>query len=207
MVVVVRGAARAQYPHLFETMFEDRKRLFIDLLQWDMPVVAGRFEEDRFDRDDAVYLIALDADGGHAGSIRLLPSTRPHILADLFRPLCDGNVPLGASIFEITRLCLPVRHGAEGRLAIRNRLISAMVDHALDAGIRTLTGVVEAGFLAKVLAMGWRCSPLGEPKRCQGALLGAFRIEIDDSTPCRLTQTGIYGPNAIARRLPERAAA
>lgn len=34
---------------LFEPMFEARKRLFIDLLYWDLEVVDERFEIDRFD--------------------------------------------------------------------------------------------------------------------------------------------------------------
>lgn len=207
MVVIIPGEHGARHPKLIETMFEDRKRLFIDLLQWDVPVVSGRFEQDRFDGGNATYLIALDSDGGHGGSMRLLPSIKPHILNELFRQLCDGDLPLGTNIFEITRLCLPVRHGSDGRLAVRNRLISAMVDHALETGIETLTGVVGASFLTKVLAMGWHCAALGEPKRCQGALLGAFRIEIDDTTPERLERTGIYARSTIVRQPSEQAAA
>jgi acyl-homoserine lactone synthase len=35
------GAARAMENRLFRSMFEERKRVFVDLLRWDVLVVAG----------------------------------------------------------------------------------------------------------------------------------------------------------------------
>jgi len=177
-------------------MFEDRRRLFVDMMGWDIPVSHGRFEIDQFDGSDAVYIADLGDRGGHRGSMRLLPSSGPHILGDLFAELCDRVVPRGSEIFEITRLCLPSRLGAKERLAVRNRLITAMVDHALGAGIRTLTGVVRPGFRETVLAMGWEAAPLGPTSMIGGMALGAFRVEIDTDTPARLARTGIYAPAA-----------
>jgi acyl-homoserine lactone synthase len=207
MVVIIEGAGAHLHPRLFQAMFEDRKRVFVDLLKWDVPVVGGRFEQDVFDDKDATYLVALDGDGAHAGSLRLLPTVKPHILSDLFASLCDGELPQGETIFEITRLCLPARYGAAKRLAIRNQLISAMVDHSLGVGIDTLTGVVEAGFLAKVLDMGWRCSALGELKRFNNKLLGAFRLDIEEETPKLLARKRIYTTGTIVAVQPEQAAA
>jgi acyl-homoserine lactone synthase len=182
-------------------MFEDRKHLFVDLLGWELTIEQNRWEIDCFDGDDATYLIALDQTGDHMGSLRLLPSDQPHILGTLFADLCPEGVPTGPTTFEVTRLCLPVRHGAAERLRIRNALISAMVDHALATGITRFTGVVEAGFLAQILRMGWRCITPGPSRRFGGAALGAFTIEIDAETPALLTGTGIYSQPAD-RRMP-----
>lgn len=179
-------------------MFEDRRRLFCDLMRWDVPIVADRFEIDQFDNGDATYLVDLCDDDLHRGSLRLLPSTGAHILGDLFPVLADRVVPRGDDICEITRLCLPTRLGASRRLEVRNRLISTMVDHALASGIRTLTGVVRPGFLTSVLAMGWDAQPLGSTREIGGMALGAFRIEIDTDTPARLISTGIYTPQTAA---------
>lgn len=179
------------------SMFEDRRLLFVDTMGWNVTVSHGRFEIDQFDGPDAIYIADLGDGGHHRGSMRLLPSTRPHILGDLFAALCDGVVPRAPDIFEITRLCLPSRLGAEQRLRVRNRLITAMVDHALGEGIRTLTGVVRPGFREAVLAMGWEASPLGAIQTIDGMALGAFRIEIDADTPARLKHTGIYAPMAM----------
>jgi len=175
-------------------MFEDRRRLFIDLMRWNLPVTAGRYEIDQFDGVRATYIVTHDR-RGHCGSMRLLPSTRPHILGELFAALADRPVPRGRDTCEITRLCLPARLGAAGRLAVRNRLISAMVDHALAHGIRTLTGVVRPAFRDAVLAMGWDAAPLGPVRTIDGMTLGAFRIGITADTPAQLAGTGIYIPS------------
>jgi acyl-homoserine lactone synthase len=94
---------------------------------------------------------------------------------------------------------LPARLGAAERLRVRNLLISAMIDHALECGIAVLTGVVQADFRHAVLAMGWRCTTLG-PERAVGQRpLGAFRLEIDADTPLLLALNGIYTADARGR--------
>ena len=188
------------------TMFEDRKRLFVNLMRWDVPIIADRYEIDQFDGPGATYLIALDGRGDHEGSLRLLPTTGPHILRDIFPMLCDGEVPQGPAILEITRLCLPCRLGAERRRQVRDRLISAMVDHARASGIVALTGVVSARFRKQVLMMGWEARALGPPSRNLGTELGAFRIAIDASTPSKLAGAGIYTPSTITPPALHRAA-
>ncbi|MEO7681861.1 MAG: acyl-homoserine-lactone synthase [Sphingomonas sp.] len=176
-------------------MFEDRKRLFVDLMRWDVPVIDQAYEIDQFDGPSATYIVDGDGEHGgraHRGSMRLLPTTGPHILGELFPALAVGCVPQGDAVHEITRLCLPTRLGAPERLQVRNRLISAMVDHALASGIITLTGVVRPAFRETVLAMGWRAAPLGPVLEIGGQKLAAFRIEIDHRTPGLLAATGIY---------------
>lgn len=197
MITIHRGNRPTRCAHALLPMFEDRKRLFVDLLGWGVPVVESAYEVDQFDDAQCVYLVDSDAGDPHRGSLRLLPTTRPHILDTLFSSLCDGPVPAGPDVREITRLCLPSRLRAGRRLEIRRRLISAMVDHALAEGIAVLTGVVQASFRAQVLAMGWRCAPLGPVKQLGGAELGAFRIEIAPETPALLAATGIYRPGML----------
>lgn len=183
---------------LADAMWRDRKQLFVDTLRWDVNVIGGCYEIDRFDGPYARYIVALDAADTHAGSLRLLPTTEPHILGDLFAALCDGTVPCGAGVFEITRLCLPVQYPAAERLRVRNRLISAMVDHALVSGISTLTGVVSARFREEVLAMGWRARALGPVQRIDGTTLGAFAITIDADTAALLADKSIYSADTLA---------
>ncbi|MBK6413941.1 MAG: hypothetical protein IPF76_13255 [Sphingopyxis sp.] len=98
--------AEADQP-LLESMFEARKWLFIDLLDWDLEVVDERFKIDRFDDAYATYIVAVDGSRQHRASLRLLSSTRPHLLGSMFERLCTKGVPVGADIFEITLLCPP----------------------------------------------------------------------------------------------------
>jgi N-acyl-L-homoserine lactone synthetase len=173
-------------------MFAARKRVFIDLLRWDVPLVDGRFELDQFDRPGAAYLLLTDPAGAHLASTRLLPTTQPHILDTLFSELCEGPVPTGPAIVEITRFCLDRRLRAAERLSVRNQLVSALVDHARAAGISSYTGVAEIGWLQQILAFGWRCRPLGLPLTTGNTMLGALRIEITPETPTLLCRAGVW---------------
>jgi N-acyl-L-homoserine lactone synthetase len=192
MLHIIDKTNQNQFPKLLESMFADRKRIFIDTLKWDLPVTRGHYEIDQFDDDHAVYLIASDHAGRHLGSLRLLRSDRPHILSQLFPALCDQAIPRGALIREVTRFCASTAVQKHHRRVMRDTLISAMVDHALDTGISALTGVVTTHFLDQILAMGWRCNPLGERLQWCGAELGAFCAHVDETTPRKLEQTGIY---------------
>lgn len=197
MIHLIDHSTAPSQQHLLDGMFEDRRRLFVDLYGWDIPVIDGRFEIDQFDTSDTIYIVATDEAGDHAASLRMMPSTRPHMLAELFAHLCPGGVPVGPTVWESTRLCLPQRHGAELRKIYRNQLISAMVDFALSRGIDRLTGVLPEAFRREVLAMGWVAEALGPPVRIEGGPIGAFAAHVGSDTPARLRWTGIYIDPAI----------
>lgn len=192
MVTVAEAIPVPLHLPALREMFEARKRVFVDLLKWDVPVLEGRYEVDQFDEEDAVYLIVPGEDGRHAGSARLLKTIRPHILDSLFAELCAVPVPRDARTLEITRFCLDRRQSADDRLETRNRLVSGLVRYALENGVETYTGVAEMGWLQQILAFGWRCRPLGLPRRIDGKMLGALRIDITDETPALLEANGIY---------------
>ncbi len=197
MVIVGSGGSELLEGRILRQMFEARKQVFVDLLRWDVPVLDGRFEVDQFDDEHANYIIVADRDGNHLGSARLLQTTRPHILGDLFPELCADPVPAGPDVFEITRFCLGRTQGALARRETRNRLVSALVSFALEHGIRTYTGVAEMGWLQQILAFGWDCRPLGAPLQLGGQLTGALAITISDETPALLDRNGIWAAEAL----------
>lgn len=188
-------------------MFAARKQVFIDLLRWDLPVLAGAYEVDQFDTPDAEYLILLDRDGSHRASARLLRTDRPHILGDLYPYLCDGPVPQGPTTWEITRFCLDRHQRAADRRAARNQLVTALVHHALVHGITDYTGVAELAWFRQILCFGWQCWPLGVPVRDGAYTLAALHIRIDAATIAGLKRTGIYAPLSLrmAPGAPSRA--
>lgn len=191
---------------VLRSMFEARKRVFVDLLKWDVPVLAGRFELDQFDDEHAAYLIVRGEAGEHLASARLLQTVRPHLLDTLFADLCAAAPPRGPHVREITRFCLDRRLPSRRRLAVRNRLVSALADYALARGIATYTGIAEIAWLQQILAFGWRCRPLGLPRMRDGKMLGALRIDIAVDTPALLAGAGIYTPPAADLADARRAA-
>lgn len=198
MIIVDGGRSSLAQSRVLTSMFEARKQVFVDLLKWDVPVLEERFELDQYDDTHAAYLIVANSDGEHLGSARLLQTTRPHILADLYPELCAGPVPRGARTLEITRFCLGRNQRATDRRDTRNRLVSALVSFALERNIELYTGVAEIGWLQQILAFGWDCSPLGAPRELGGRLLGALAIAITAETPALLAQNGIWIADAPA---------
>lgn len=196
-------------PHLedavLRNMFAARKRVFIDLLGWNLPVLAGRYEVDQFDTPDAIYLVVSDPDGNHRASARLLPTNRPHILDTMFTCLCDGAPPRGPNIFEITRFCLERGLAARERREARDELVSALARFGVRAGITRYTGVAEPGWIEQILAFGWRARLLGVQRKVAGSWLGAIEIEIDDATPRMLERAGIHGTLAFANEMSDAA--
>jgi acyl homoserine lactone synthase/acyl-homoserine lactone synthase len=172
-------------------MFEARKRVFVDLLKWDVPVLAGRYEVDQFDTGDAEYLVLVDEHGSHRASARLLRTEGPHILADLYPVLCERELPRGPATREITRFCLDPGLGAIERRRARNQLVTALVEHALRAGISDYTGVATISWFRQIEDFGWDCRALGKPLRFGGGELVGLHIRIDAETPQLLARAGI----------------
>lgn len=205
MPITILAGDNMRSSHILRNMFEARKRVFVDLLRWDIPVIDDRFEIDQFDDYHATYLILTDAGGGHLASCRLLPTQRPHILETLFPGLCDGPIPQGPDIYEITRFCLDRSvKGAERRKA-RNRLVSAIADYALQHGITSYTGVAEPGWFEQIKGFGWDCKPIGTVQQIGGHRLIGLHITIDARTIAALGATGIYSGDDAGLALAEAA--
>jgi N-acyl-L-homoserine lactone synthetase len=144
-------------------MFAARKRVFVDLLGWDIPV-QGPYEIDQFDDAEAAYVSLARPGHAHRGSARLLRTDRPHILADLFSSLCAGPVPRGPLIREITRFCIePDQPRAEQR-ETRNELVSALARYAIDSGVARYTAVAVSSWFRQISRFGWECRALGAPQ-------------------------------------------
>ena len=194
-------------PALFRTMYEDRKKVFIDMLKWNI-THDGRREQDQYDTDLAQYLILQDQQTSeHLGSVRLLPTTRPHMLVDVFPYLCDGDVPRGPEIWEISRLVVSPRLPRRERLTVRNMLGRSMIEFGLLTGIEKYTAVCEMGFLSQLLASGWRCDPLGIPQEVEGSVIGALLIHNDaDSLARTKTAWQFESPTLHIKERPKLAA-
>ena len=192
MIKIFCGAQQPGANELLDGMHRDRKRVFVDLLKWDVPVIDDRYEIDQFDTERAVYLIAADENGAHRGSIRLLPTDGEHILGSLFPWLCDGNVPASSQIYEISRGCLSPRLRAPERLEVRNALTTAAVQFALLHEIESYTCIADSGWLSQILSLGWDCWPLGLPQKVGRALTGALQIDITARTVRQLQEAGTY---------------
>lgn len=184
MVLLIQGNQRAECRETLLAMHADRKSVFADRLKWNVPIVDDRYEIDAFDDEHAIYLVATDpSTGAHLGSVRLLQTTRRHLLGDVFPQLVDGEVPRGPDVLEVTRLCTsPALADWEAHNAVRERLATALIEFALTAGITRYTMVTHTAYLSQLLATGWDVVPLGLPKEIGGQMLGALQVNVQPDT-------------------------
>lgn len=129
---------------ILNQMFRLRKRVFFDKLGWDV-TVSGEFERDAYDDIDPVYLIWTDTSRSRLyGCIRLLPTTGPTLLRDVFHDTFpDAAALLSPSIWEGTRMCIDEDLLSADLPEISpNRalalLLLGLCECALHHGIRTL---------------------------------------------------------------------
>ena len=173
-------------------MFEDRKSVFVDLLKWDLPVIDGRFEIDEFDDEHATYVIVADEDGDISARPASFQPRARHILGSLFPELCAGQAPSGPDIFEITRFCLSRRQTAASRRRTRNRLVSALVWHALGARDPNLYRRRGNRMAPADPCVRLELPPARPPLRFESGMLGALAIEIGSDTPALLAANGMW---------------
>lgn len=194
MVSIVTNVEPRVWDRPLAEMHRDRKRVFVDRLGWDVAVVDDEFEVDQFDTTEAVYLIVPEDNGeGHLGSVRLLPTAKPHLLSDIFPHLCEEGAPTGADVWEITRLC--TRPDLEEPRLVRRQIMLALTEFALVRGIARYTCVTHLPFLSRLLAVGWECEPLGMPAQHGCGLVGAMSITITPATlPMLRAKTGVQHP-------------
>ncbi|WP_298670740.1 acyl-homoserine-lactone synthase [uncultured Sphingomonas sp.] len=202
MLRAVEGGAAVDRDVALRAMFRARKEVFIDLLKWDLPVLADEFEVDQFDDADAEYLILMDGEGSHRASTRLLRTDRAHLLGNLYPHLCAGPVPSGPTIREITRFCLDRNQRAAERRSARNQLVTALAEHAMAQGITAYTGVADVEWFEQIRRFGWVCEALGQPVRHERQWLTALHIRIEADTVERLREGGAYEQLRLALAMP-----
>jgi N-acyl-L-homoserine lactone synthetase len=183
MIKFVTSANRLKHKDLLDEMHRDRKRVFVDWLKWDVPVV-GDMEIDQYDTDDAIYLIDADPETGeHIASIRLLPCSVPTLMAEHFADMVESPVPSDDSAWEMTRLCANPR--IKDKLVQwtgRKNITVAAVEFALQRGIRQLIFVTHTSWVPTLLSVGWDIELLGLPRKDGNETIAAMRINVNDDT-------------------------
>ncbi len=170
MIVVLEQYNTHKYSHLIDEMFRLRARAFHDRLNWDVKVTGGK-ERDRYDDEQPVYIIYCDHQAREVkGSLRLLPTTGPTLLADIFSDTLPEAVNLSApAIWECSRFCLDdkllERGGYDEMLSASAAMLEAVGDVALRAGIEAIIGNFDESMLRLYRRIGCEVEILGSTLR------------------------------------------
>ncbi|MEQ1523655.1 MAG: acyl-homoserine-lactone synthase [Aestuariivirga sp.] len=143
MMQLIEPEDYAQFTNALAEMHRLRFRVFKERLDWAVHAENG-MESDRFDKLEPVYLLHKGNDDRLHGCVRLLPSTGPNMLRDVFPQLLGGNpCPSDSRIWESSRFALelsPAMPRSENGLAKATfELFAGMIEFGLS---RSLTGIM-----------------------------------------------------------------
>lgn len=139
------------------SMHQLRRAVFSERLGWSVTVVNG-LEIDQFDLPEAHYLVHYAADGRVNACTRLLPTTCPYLLADVFPELVDGEPPRAPDIWESTRFCADQATAPANIAAI---LMAGMLEFGLFTGLRGYVSVSDIRMEPIMRRAGWNPVRLG----------------------------------------------
>lgn len=149
MIEIVQAGQADKTALLFD-MHRLRARVFKDKLNWDVKVNPEGLEVDQFDLPDTVYLLALDDDRRVIGSWRLLPTTGPTMIADIWpHSLETLPMPRDGNVWEVSRFAIdslsdnPDKAQAETQKALAE-MFCALTELCIKTGIREIYTLYDA---------------------------------------------------------------
>jgi acyl-homoserine lactone synthase len=186
--------------HLFQgqlrQMFEHRYEIFVKRRGWSQLATQDGQEKDQFDTASAVYLLSIRDDGSVDGGLRLIPTTVPHLLSEVFPHAVAGEVPRGPSIHEMTRYFTLRDHAERRRMRwVRGELLCAMFEYCLSQGGEWITTMLDSFYVHRMRQNGWGEELIGPPTRYDEGVAVVAKIAVNDKNlnATRLAH-GIFWP-------------
>jgi acyl homoserine lactone synthase len=170
MIKLICEHERQEFPELMDAMHRLRKQLFHDRLKWDVSV-KGEWEIDNFDQEDPLYILSIDKDGQLQGSLRLLPTTGPNMLRDVFGKTTEKiGAVVNPMVWESRRFCIRLPNGKDHRDSqliskATVELIAGVGEVGLLAGLDHIVTVYDAILRRIIRQTGCREDLIGEPAR------------------------------------------
>lgn len=198
MIRVIQGQEASNEPQLMKQMFRLRAATFHKRLNWAVNVKDG-LERDQFDDAHPLYLLSVDDYGQLQGSLRLLPTTGPHMLRDVFSQLLNDDEPVVSPvIWESTRFCVSAEAAAYRSGNQLNRvtgeLLAGIVEVGQRAGLSSVISVYDARMRRILRLAGCPADEIGTPTRIGDVMTYAGLFAIDDAMLGRIrTAAGITG--------------
>lgn len=209
MIITISGNERTLHPELIGQMHILRKEVFHDRLNWEVDV-EGNWEVDRFDDYDPLYILSLNDLGRVQGSLRLLPTTGPNMLRDVFHCLLPaGEFIESPTIWESSRFCVSLKdqHGNRSLSNLNTvtaELIAAMGEVGIIAGLSNIVTVYDH-FLRRIISRaGCDETLVGGPQDIGGVKTYAGMFQVDElDLETFKNNWGIEGNLVHCRTAPE----
>lgn len=144
MFISLQAHDYSKHSDIIQKYYRLRKEVFCDQLQWDCKA-TGDEERDYYDTLGPVYLLWCSNDKTRLyGGMRLMPTTGPTLLYDVFRRTFPAAAELSApGIWEGTRMCIHEDNLGQDHPDIEpgrafGLMLLALCECALSHGIHTM---------------------------------------------------------------------
>ena len=189
--VLLSGAeTRPDEIQLLDGMYRLRHAVFSERLNW-TSLNDQRREVDSYDSLNPVYLICRDPSGDVIGCWRLLPTTGPYMLKDIFRHLLRGSpAPQQSDIWEISRFAIDpgwrdyVSLGAVG--SVVGHMLLGLFDFADENGITRIVAASDIRFDRILKRAGLTTTHYGAAVRMENSYAVAGWADINQQNRDRI---------------------
>ena len=202
MIRLIQASEAHLFPELIDQMFQLRARQFNDRLGWKVEVKDGH-ERDGFDDLNPLYAVSIDNAGKVVGTFRLLQTTGPTMLADVFSELLpDGLTVRSPIVWESTRFCVDTEMASEkaasGLNLVTGELLGTLLEIGVSAGLSHIVTVIDVRMERILRRSKCPIERLAPPKRIGDVPSLAILMECSDETVAQVHETnGIPGPCII----------
>jgi len=183
MIRIFNSNTGKRSPRDLDAMFRLRKRVFHDLLKWDVSV-RGDWEIDNYDDANPLYVLSYsDQTGRLRGSLRLLPTLGPNMLDDTFPILLGDNPQVrSASVWESSRFCIDPTisqdRGSNQVTIAAAELMCGVGELGLSSGLSHIVTVTDVFLERMFRRMGCPGERIGEPQRIGSVYAVAVAWEV-----------------------------
>jgi acyl homoserine lactone synthase len=177
--IVTKDNAERHVSNLYQ-MHRIRKTVFKDRLGWDVNV-RGELEIDEYDALGPSYVLSIDRHGALNGCVRLLPTTGPNMLRDIFPSFVTKvAVPRGERVWEASRFAVRKNSTAAeaGLSQTTYDLLIGVLKFGLSNGLTAIACVVDVRMERILRRAGWQLERLGPARRIGNTIAMVGQLDV-----------------------------
>lgn len=203
MIEIVQAGQSGKTSLLFD-MHRLRARIFKERMGWDVEINSIGLEVDQFDLPEAVYFLTLDDNKRVIGSWRLLPTTGPTMIADVWPqflntlPMPENPAVWEASRFGVNSLKERSREGLHQVSKATAELFCALTETCLLCGIETVYTLYDQRIARLIKRLDCTPDNISEPILIDGVACLIGRFTTDLSMLHRLRQASGIHDNLVS---------
>lgn len=186
---IIAGRPSQFAQNILDDVGRYRHKVFVETLGWDV-VTENGLEKDQFDHEHTHYLAARDDAANVIGVARLLPTTSPYLLGDVFPQLLGGaTAPCDPRVWELSRFAaVDFNAPTENALSqfsseVAVGLLEKSIEVAAAHGAERIITVSPLGIERLLRREGFRAHRAAPPMVIDGHPIFACWIEVEARGP------------------------